>query len=217
MYGQYPFDAKTPKEIMTKILTHTVAWKGKAKLSKAAIDFLRRLLTRDPDKRLDANSALCDPWIVRATSSEARGEQVISSQVLRSAHKKCTANKKLVDKQVEIMRNKRLAQLQEDFAKGIRHGHRVDSNAKQEFMSKPEFVRRDNQLTTAPGSCGGNFHSVLLVKEEAVADNPEHPRQGRARRLSHLGLLTATDEQHFADLFLGKKTSTEELLGGEAQ
>mmetsp|Transcript_43604 Transcript_43604/g.79448 ORF Transcript_43604/g.79448 Transcript_43604/m.79448 type:complete len:448 (+) Transcript_43604:78-1421(+) len=217
MYGQYPFDAKTPKEIMTKILTNTVAWnKGKAKLSKAAIEFLKKLLTHDPSKRLEANSALRDPWILLATSFGATEEQVISTQVLRSAHKKCTANKKTVDKQLEVMRNKRLAQLQEDFAKGIRHGHRIDSTAKEEFMSKPEFVRRDNKLTTAPGACGGNFQAVLPGKgEQAVPAIQEQPRQDRARRLSHLGLLTAKDEQHFATLFHDAVTKTNaEEAGG---
>merc|ERR1719160_1778794 len=49
MYGSYPHDAKLPQDIMLKILLDEIHFKQtKAKLSKQAVDFLKRLLQHNP-------------------------------------------------------------------------------------------------------------------------------------------------------------------------
>merc|ERR1740138_379496 len=63
MYGHYPFDAKSPRDIMVKILTEPIPWQTKAKLSKDALNFLKRLLEHNPRKRMTAEQALDHPWI----------------------------------------------------------------------------------------------------------------------------------------------------------
>eukprot|EP00403_Amphidinium_massartii_P016346 CAMPEP_0178416808 /NCGR_PEP_ID=MMETSP0689_2-20121128/24253_1 /TAXON_ID=160604 /ORGANISM="Amphidinium massartii, Strain CS-259" /LENGTH=385 /DNA_ID=CAMNT_0020038161 /DNA_START=88 /DNA_END=1241 /DNA_ORIENTATION=- len=154
MYGQYPYDAKSPKDIMSRILTQPISWqRGKAKLSQAAIAFLKQLLVHDPKQRPEASAALEQNWLHPAADGETavEQEQDIPSEVLRSAHRKATATKKPVAQRAERQRNKKLTKLQDDFAKGIRHGKRLGSTQLQEFMQKPEYIRRENKLATAPG------------------------------------------------------------------
>lgn len=150
-YGHYPYDAKHPRDIMVKILTEPIRWQTKVKLSKNGLDFLKRLLEHDPKKRMMPEEALSHPWmkLVTSTCPTAEGE-VLPTEVLRSAHKKVTATRKMVDPKVNEVRNQKLKKIDEDFTRGIRHGQRLGDTPKEEFMSKPEFLRRENKITTAP-------------------------------------------------------------------
>lgn len=155
MYGRYPYDGKNPQDIMTKILMDRIEWRhDKAKLSENAIDFLKRLLERNPRKRISAEEALKHTWMQpkQPKKDEAQKEQMmIPTDVIRSAHKKATATRKEIDKKVEELRNQKLKQIDDDFVKGIRYGGRIGPTPQDAvFQQKPEFVRRDNKLTTAP-------------------------------------------------------------------
>lgn len=150
MYGHYPYDAKHPRDIMVKILTEPIRWQTKAKLSKSALAFLMKILEHDPKKRLTAAEALAHPWMSLA-SNHSEGE-LLSTEVLRSAHKKVTATRKTVDPKVDATRNKKLDAINEDFSKGIRTGKRLGETPTEDFMLKPEFLRRENKITTAPSA-----------------------------------------------------------------
>lgn len=152
-YGHYPYDAKHPRDIMVKILTEPIRWQTKVKLSKNGLDFLKKLLEHDPKKRMSAMESLQHGWmkLVQSTKKEDEGE-VISTEVLRNAHKKVTATRKLVDPKMDQLRNQKLRKIDEDFTKGIRHGKRLGETPKEEYMSKPEFLRRENKITTAPSN-----------------------------------------------------------------
>merc|ERR1719379_2490599 len=64
MYGRYPYDGKNPQDIMTKILMEKIEFRhDKAKLSETCLDFVRKLLERNPRKRITAEEALKHPWI----------------------------------------------------------------------------------------------------------------------------------------------------------
>lgn len=65
--GKPPFDGLDDKEIIKKvkkgeIYVNTLEWKKK---SRDAIDLLKKLLTKDPEKRISAMEALAHPWIRR--------------------------------------------------------------------------------------------------------------------------------------------------------
>jgi myosin-light-chain kinase len=153
MYGHYPYDAKHPRDIMVKILTEPIQWQTKAKLSKDAIEFLKSLLEHNPKKRTTAEQALEHPWMRlanQATKSDADQEGLLSPEAVRSAHKKVTATRKVLDPKVDELRNQKLKMMDEDFSKGIKHGRRLGETPQEEYMSKPEFVRRENKITTAP-------------------------------------------------------------------
>jgi len=152
-YGHYPYDAKHPRDIMVKILTEPIRWQTKVKLSKNGLDFLKKLLEHDPKKRMTPTDALQHQWmkLVNSVKKEDEGE-VISTEVLRNAQKKVTATRKLVDPKMDQLRNQKLQKISEDFTKGIRSGKRLGDTPKEEYMSKPEFVRRENKITTAPSN-----------------------------------------------------------------
>mmetsp|Transcript_4084 Transcript_4084/g.7314 ORF Transcript_4084/g.7314 Transcript_4084/m.7314 type:complete len:498 (-) Transcript_4084:113-1606(-) len=151
MYGHYPYDAKHPRDIMVKILTEPIQWQTKAKLSKDALNFLKRLLEHNPKKRMTAKEALEHPWMRLADAQDTKQEDsLLCPETIRSAHKKVTATRKMLDPKVDEIRNQKLKKMDEDFSKGIRHGQRLGETPKEEFMSKPEFLRRDNKITTAP-------------------------------------------------------------------
>lgn len=149
VYGHYPHDAKHPRDIMVKILTEPIRWQTKVKLSKDGLQFLKALLEPDPKRRLTAEKALEHKWIERGDSALQDASE-ISTEVLRSAHKKVTSTRKPVDPKVEEQRNFKLKKIDEDFSRGIRHGTRLGKTPTEEFMNRPEFVRRENKITTAP-------------------------------------------------------------------
>jgi myosin-light-chain kinase len=151
LYGHYPFDDRQPQDIMSKILTEPIRWQTRAKLSRHALDFLRRALEPDVKRRATAGRLLLHPWIklashINVTAQTAAPEaevmpmQALPSENLRSAHRKVTATRKQVDPKVELTRNEKLRKIDQEFKKGVRLGKR------------PEFVRRQTKITTAPSS-----------------------------------------------------------------
>lgn len=162
MYGHYPYDAKHPRDIMVKILTEQIQWQTKATLSKNALNFLKCLLEHNPKKRMTAKDALDHPWMSLANAQDTKVEDsLLNPETLRSAHKKVTATKKILDPKMDEIRNQKLKKMDEDFHKGIRHGKRLGDTPKEEFMSKPEFLRRENKITTAPSRDMNNRRESL--------------------------------------------------------
>jgi serine/threonine protein kinase len=149
MYGHYPYDAKNSRDIMCKILTETIKWQTKAKLTPDGLDFLKKMLEHDPKKRPSAEVGLTHAWMGLANSIKSEAEADLTD-VVRSAHKKWTATRQQVEPKIVEERNKKLQVIDEDFSKGIRHGKRLGETPKEEYMTKPEFVRRENKITTAP-------------------------------------------------------------------
>ncbi len=65
--GKPPFDGLDDKEIIKKVKkgeihVNTIEWKKK---SRDAIDLLKKMMTKDPEKRISAMEALAHPWIRR--------------------------------------------------------------------------------------------------------------------------------------------------------
>eukprot|EP00747_Dinoflagellata_sp_TGD_P166536 gnl/TRDRNA2_/TRDRNA2_189457_c0_seq1.p1 gnl/TRDRNA2_/TRDRNA2_189457_c0~~gnl/TRDRNA2_/TRDRNA2_189457_c0_seq1.p1 ORF type:complete len:520 (+),score=126.36 gnl/TRDRNA2_/TRDRNA2_189457_c0_seq1:199-1758(+) len=170
MYGHYPYDAKHPRDIMVKILTEPINWKSsKAKLSGDAIAFMKQLLEHNPKKRMTAIDALKHPWV---SHPQATADTEISQDTLRSAHKKVTSTRKAVDQKIDQLRNQKLQKIDEDFKQGVRHGGRVGPTPTEEFMAKPEFLRRENKLTTAPSSMDKVAKGAALGAAAEKKDGP---------------------------------------------
>jgi len=188
MYGHYPYDAKHPRDIMVKILTEPIKWQSKAKLSKDAIKFLTGLLVHDITKRLTAEGALEHPWMKKVNTIGSDEGQILNPEIVRSAHKKVTATKIVIDPMIDAARNQKLQKITEDFNVGIRHGKRLGATPKEDYMSKPEFVRRDNKITTAPSS-------AAPVRRESFAKMLNMFGRGRSGSQVASGSLATCQEQ----------------------
>mmetsp|Transcript_96590 Transcript_96590/g.174405 ORF Transcript_96590/g.174405 Transcript_96590/m.174405 type:complete len:603 (+) Transcript_96590:133-1941(+) len=199
MYGHYPFDSKNTREIMVKVLTEPIKWQTKAKLHLDTIAFLKLCLEQSPKKRIKPEDALKHKWVTSAASpdvvesSEKAAEPAEDlGECIRSAHKKITSSKKEVDKAVDKMRTDKLVQINNDFKKGIRCGTRLGETPKEDFMSKPEFIRRDNRLTTAPSRAiqqAVNPISMLIAgaakaTATATAAVTRKPNEGKVTRFA---------------------------------
>jgi len=153
MYGHYPFDAKHPRDIMLKILTEQVRFQVKTTLSDVCLDFLKRCLDRALEIRFTATQALAHPWILEGSVPEKVDESPLEIEIVRSAHRHATANRKKVDPKVEEQRTGKLKKLADDFQKGIRHGKKLHCHA---FEARPEYVRRPDNLKTCPAGAAGH-------------------------------------------------------------
>jgi len=232
MYGHYPYDAKAARDIMIKIVTEPVRWQTKVKLSQDATSFMKRLLQHNPKKRATAKEALNHSWI-KLAQNPADNDTEILPEVVRSAHKKVTATRKIIDPKIDELRNEKLKRIEEDYNKGIRHGHRLGETQRQEFMGKPEFLRRENKLTSAPsqqmavrrisldrlrkdwkarnGSPASTTDTELsTIMDDAQTDFARKRQRAVSmhnppRRLSYIGVLSDQEERQFANLYEGKR------------
>jgi len=197
MYGRYPYDSKQARDIMVKIVTEPIQWSTKVKLSSDASRFLKRLLEPNPRRRLNAAQALEQSWIVSRTAetsveAEAPPAEVLPTEVVRSAHRKVTAQRKQVDPKVEQVRNKKLKKIDEDYSRGIARGKRLGDTSKQEdFLNKPEFMRRENKLVTAPSNQVAFSQSLA---EDAVDRGHKDPEMV-PERASEPVFVRAPDEE----------------------
>merc|ERR1719253_541465 len=94
-----------------------------------------------------------------------------------------------------MIRNEKLKKIDEDYNKGIRHGQRLGATPQANYMSKPEFVRRENKITTAPSR---DLNALAVPQQPAPKAQP--------RRLSYLVGITEQDERSFEKLYDEKKT-----------
>lgn len=139
-----------------------------------------------------------------------------------------------MDPKIDQLRNQKLEKITEDFSKGIRQGKRLGDTPKEEYMSKPEFVRRDNKITTSPSASLANRRTSLKNLISGGGSNKVSPAGGGGlqaigesqaqtghadvdrkpvrsasmsapRRLSYIGSLSNQEEKHLANLYDEKK------------
>merc|ERR1712048_1279525 len=145
--------------------------------------------------RVSAEEALQHPWMKLASSlSPSSDGETLPTEVLRSAHKKVTATRKQVDPKQEKLRQQKLKKIDEDFSKGIRYGKRLGETPKEEFMSKPEFVRRENKITTAPSRDMANRRGSLKVMIESLGGGSN--KGGAAEKAEGLKAINESSQQN---------------------
>eukprot|EP00920_Eleutheroschizon_duboscqi_P041504 GHVT01099698.1.p1 GENE.GHVT01099698.1~~GHVT01099698.1.p1 ORF type:complete len:296 (-),score=57.64 GHVT01099698.1:677-1564(-) len=72
LYGRYPFQGSTREGILQEIETYKIDWSlQEVEHSPSTIEFLSRLMDRDPRRRLSASSALAHPFITRQPTTGA--------------------------------------------------------------------------------------------------------------------------------------------------
>lgn len=188
MYGQYPNDGKNTKEIMMKVLSDPIKWQQRIKLGSSALNFLKKILQPNLQKRFSAEAAMQHAFILKAQSpdpelnreadpEEADPEELAAA--VRSAHKRMTQEKKALDPETNKRRTERLDTINNQFAQGIRVGFRLGDTPKEDLEAKPEFVRRANKLITAPSAAvaaaaraAGRLKSKVTSKKGKVACVP---------------------------------------------
>jgi serine/threonine protein kinase len=221
MYGHYPYDAKHPRDIMVKILTDAIRWQTKANLSNRCLDLLKNLLEANPKRRLKASEALKHPWIKAGADQEADdNEETLPKEVIRNAHKKMTTSRKQVDPKVDELRNEKLRKLEEDFKKGIKHGQRLGETPREAYMSRPEFVRRDNKFVTAPSRATAapsraspmERRILDLSSEKKAADVARKGRSQTATANSRKP-VSGEEEKGLAELYEEKKAAAKDMAG----
>ncbi|CAE8741817.1 unnamed protein product, partial [Polarella glacialis] len=142
MYGDYPFRGDSDEEIMGLVLTEPIKWNTPQKFAPETLDFLKQLLVRNPNKRITTCEALNHPFVSvsscpeLARSMSMRSEAGDLKEVVRSAIRKVSQTKKKVDPEVEKLRGQKMKKINDDFGKGIRHGHRLGSTPNEDFMDR---------------------------------------------------------------------------------
>ncbi|CAL1138683.1 unnamed protein product, partial [Cladocopium goreaui] len=242
MYGHYPYDSKNTRDIMMKVLTEPIRWQTKAKLSQQTLGFLKRCLEPSVRKRITAEDGLKHPWIVTAaapdpeTGREKTIEVEEEMEAECNAHRKVTATRKQVDQEATVHAENRrtdlLEKINKDFEKGIRLGNRLGETPQEDFMSKPEFVRRDNRLTTAPSQAVGSGPSaskavveekkvegkkVVIAeetkREELAPANRRKKAHAQTARLMYMGDLQEKDEDEMRKMWSEWKTKEKDEAG----
>eukprot|EP00931_Biecheleriopsis_adriatica_P119794 TRINITY_DN94988_c0_g1_i1.p1 TRINITY_DN94988_c0_g1~~TRINITY_DN94988_c0_g1_i1.p1 ORF type:complete len:634 (+),score=139.75 TRINITY_DN94988_c0_g1_i1:112-1902(+) len=239
MYGHYPYDGKSTKEIMVKVISESepIRWQTRTKLTPLALQFLKRCLEPNPRKRFSAKDALKHKFIAAAAEPDDEIDPEKSEPVenlveaVRDAHKKVTTTRAKVDERTKGRRQTKLVKIDQEFAKGIRQGNRLGETPKEDFMTKPEFVRRDNKLTTAPSAAVEAIRSRVAQGTVAISnkisdgvsrdvkkitsddchdenqDNAEttmasrRNKRGKTDRLMYMGDLAAEDEAELKNLW----------------
>lgn len=81
--GYPPFDGDTDDEIMEAVVRDNVSFEEPEwqNVSKEALAFVKKLLNKDYNKRISAEEALKDNWIVNSTSKHSKVNYNLSSQI----------------------------------------------------------------------------------------------------------------------------------------
>jgi len=212
-YGRYPYDSKQPGDIMVKIVTEPIKWSTKVKLSSDAGRFLRKLLEHDPRRRVNAGQALEQSWIISCTDEVNAEAEALPAEVVRSAHRKVTAQRKPVSPKVEELRNKKLKQIDDDYSRGIARGKRLgDTCLSEGFATKPEFMRRENKLYTAPS----NPIALSRLTEQLNADN-DNKQDPESVPEQFSGVLVENNSSSSSILEVSNASRAAARLSGAAQ
>eukprot|EP00923_Selenidium_pygospionis_P023379 GHVN01040745.1.p1 GENE.GHVN01040745.1~~GHVN01040745.1.p1 ORF type:complete len:474 (+),score=64.53 GHVN01040745.1:444-1865(+) len=118
LFGKYPFEAQDHKTIIQQILKHEPDYtKGSIQPSVLAVDFMKKLLAKNPETRMSATEALRHPW-VSGEQAEKNAHHMVPVEVVREAHRKTTLERDDPDSQQQRDMESKLAKLQSDYARG---------------------------------------------------------------------------------------------------
>lgn len=82
--GEPPFPGKTKEELIEKITKGEYNFNGPAwkEVSPQAKQFIQKLLTVDPKKRLSAKKALKDPWLKETINKPAAATSILAAAAM---------------------------------------------------------------------------------------------------------------------------------------
>mmetsp|Transcript_11001 Transcript_11001/g.19619 ORF Transcript_11001/g.19619 Transcript_11001/m.19619 type:complete len:729 (+) Transcript_11001:54-2240(+) len=224
LYGYYPFDANSTREIAIKVLTASIKWQSKSfKLSRETVAFLACCLQPKMKKRITAEDALEHPWILAAAKPDLERNRELTQDNLKeavlSAREQASLSRKQVDPEVGQHRREKLDSINADFKKGTRIGRRLGETPAEDFMSKPEFVRRSSRLVTAPSQQVTRAGVAMIISaSEAVekamrrrstgSDSPATPESEPDSRREPSTIDPLDDVEVQVDLTVGAESSS---------
>lgn len=207
MYGEYPFHADSFRGIVKEIKTGEVKWITTWRLSEKPQRFLQRVLQAKPEKRITAETALLDGWILMAGSPDPELDREPTEQnlteVARSAQKQISSARHQADLMTVELGPAKLPEVAKESQKEIRHGEQLGNMPKEDLVSKAEFVRRTNRFATSPEH---QFRKTLKAMKKSLAALATSKMQalrmscrgGTEKASSHVkfdGVMTAVEEQ----------------------
>eukprot|EP00931_Biecheleriopsis_adriatica_P116652 TRINITY_DN9226_c0_g1_i14.p1 TRINITY_DN9226_c0_g1~~TRINITY_DN9226_c0_g1_i14.p1 ORF type:complete len:584 (-),score=94.77 TRINITY_DN9226_c0_g1_i14:64-1815(-) len=174
MFGQYPYDAKSHRDIMLKVIGGPPRFQRRTKIDPKTLDFLQGCLQRSRRKRLSATAALQHSFIASAAEpaegprQEACGTDL--TEEVRSALQHLSTSRRPADMEADSRRTLKLGEMEKSFLNGVRQGQRLGQTPQEDFMTKPEFVRRDNRLTTAPSAAVNKLMAKMARGKDAIVN-----------------------------------------------
>eukprot|EP00922_Rhytidocystis_sp_ex-Travisia-forbesii_P023402 GHVS01034322.1.p1 GENE.GHVS01034322.1~~GHVS01034322.1.p1 ORF type:complete len:345 (+),score=39.86 GHVS01034322.1:195-1229(+) len=119
LFGRYPFEGTKPADIAREIVSKTLDWNGSDSkhLTEESKDFLRKLLERDPKKRMTAAAALSHPWI--AVETESKRSSIIPKDFIEGARRLSLDYHSNRSSSRDARRNSKLAEVEKDFLKVV--------------------------------------------------------------------------------------------------
>eukprot|EP01066_Platyproteum_vivax_P012821 Platyproteum_vivax@DN5828_c0_g1_i1.p1 len=143
LFGKYPFDGPNTNVIVREIMTKQIDFSSNSKISSKGVEFMKRLLTRNPNRRLSAAEALEHSWVAQKDEEE---EAIIPMETVRTAHRKVTITRQKVDKMADDRRTLLLEKLENQFLQGTRTSIRLAQVSEE----RPEFYRHNKRISTTP-------------------------------------------------------------------
>jgi len=163
LYGKYPFEGPDHKAIVQQILKNEPDYnRGQVKPSSLAIDFMKKLLVKNPDTRLGPEQALSHPWISPVSSPDNR-QYLVAGEVVRSAHRKASTERLYRAEEIEMLQvdiERRLSELERKHTQGLSTGGKKLSSGSIEHLEgdeipankSPPKQRDAHEMNPAPSS-----------------------------------------------------------------
>lgn len=146
LFGKYPFEAQDQKTIVQQILkTEPDYAKGSVAPSAGAVDFMKKLLVKNPEKRMTAREALQHEWVSSDMAPENATHDV-PEDVVREAHRKSTLDRDDLDAEHQHDMDEKLRELQEDHRKGRLGSRKISGEGGR---ASPTRVRLQHRQSTA--------------------------------------------------------------------
>jgi serine/threonine protein kinase len=207
LYGRYPFDGETDEIIMRRVKIGAIAWDSPNFTPSATVsNFLNILLERDPSKRIDATTALSDPFLSSPITKEGAVSIIVTGPVIDFLSDnivtptKCKRKGMLLSAK-EKTRSAKILDLEHQFELGHFRGWRRSRHASETTVSAPTSPNTKfnkpvmgRQSTKGAGLLGGK-------EVHAVMSSPTSPMQKRAKSLPP-GALKVKFDSNPPDLFV---------------
>eukprot|EP00923_Selenidium_pygospionis_P037862 GHVN01066265.1.p1 GENE.GHVN01066265.1~~GHVN01066265.1.p1 ORF type:complete len:406 (-),score=45.12 GHVN01066265.1:642-1859(-) len=151
LFGKYPFEAQDHKTIVTQILKNEPDY-TKGSPSPLAVDFMKKLLMKNPEKRMSARNALQHPWVSPAME-EQNSYHIVPEDVVREAQRKSTLERTSLNQEEKREMDQKLAELQANYQRRVSDVSGKDS-------------------CSPPGGLGGYHSGHMPIEVEAAHGQP---------------------------------------------
>lgn len=179
LFGKYPFEAQDHKTIVQQILkTEPDYAKGTVRPSPLAVDFMKRLLAKNPERRMTAAEALEHAW-VSDEMGEENATHSVPEEAIREAHRKSSVDRDELDRFQQRRYDSKLSQLDEDYVRGRHHGSRKLSGGSGCSGGLPAMEHERNGVEPRVSTVSVHAHTYSLSSNSASVLDIEGIDSGR--------------------------------------